>query len=184
MFRGLNASAYAAQQENNGTPEYYKALRLRQIWCEGNFSHQKANHNLDRTGKRGLGKAFEHCLLSATAFNLRRMVKLLQGLPPQIKYSLLALGRRLFFRRLLLFFSLCQQHQSDHLPALTDNDRKWRYHSQINSYQYPKGSCTAITIRNKRNKETFYISAHWAISRPPLGTVRGGFLSEIERRIA
>jgi hypothetical protein len=38
------------------------------------------------------------------------MVKLLQGLPTQIKYSLLALGRRLVFRRLLLFPSLCQQH--------------------------------------------------------------------------
>jgi hypothetical protein len=50
-----------------------------------------------------LGKAFEYCLLSVTAFNLRRMVKLLQSLPPQIKYSLLALGRRLIFRRLLFF---------------------------------------------------------------------------------
>jgi transposase len=116
MFRGLNASAYAAQQENNGTPEYYKALRLRQIWCEGNFSHQKAGHNLGRTRKRGLGKAFEHCLLSATAFNLRRMVKLLQGLPPQVKYSLLALGRRLIFRRLLLFSRLCQRNHIGHLP--------------------------------------------------------------------
>jgi hypothetical protein len=101
VTRSLNASAYEAQQENNGTPEYYEAMRLRQIWCEGNFSHQKANHNLDRTGKCGLGKAFEHCLLSATALNLRRMVKLLRGLPPQIKYSLLALSRRLIFRRLL-----------------------------------------------------------------------------------
>jgi transposase len=114
VTRSLNASAYEAQQENNGTPEYYAAMRLRQIWCEGNFSHQKANHNLDRTGKRGLGKAFEHCLLSATALNLRRMVKLLRGLPPQIKYSLLALGRRLIFRR-LLFSRLCQQHHLGHL---------------------------------------------------------------------
>jgi transposase len=101
VTRSLNASDYEAKQENNGTPEYYEAMRLRQIWCEGNFSHQKANHNLDRTGKCGLGKAFEHCLLSATALNLRRMVKLLRGLPPQIKYSLLALSRRLIFRRLL-----------------------------------------------------------------------------------
>jgi hypothetical protein len=38
VTRSLNASAYEAQQENNGTPEYYEAMRLRQIWCEGNFS--------------------------------------------------------------------------------------------------------------------------------------------------
>ena len=62
---------------NDGTPGYYEALRLRKIYCEGNFSHQKAEHNLRRLRKRGLGKAHEHCLLSATALNLKRMVKLL-----------------------------------------------------------------------------------------------------------
>lgn len=62
---------------NDGTPGYYEALRLRKIYCEGNFSHQKAEHNLIRLRKRGLGKAHEHCLLSATALNLKRMVKLL-----------------------------------------------------------------------------------------------------------
>ena len=36
------------------TPEYFAALRLRKIWCEGNFSHQKAEHNLRRTYKRGI----------------------------------------------------------------------------------------------------------------------------------
>ena len=62
---------------NDGTPGYYEALRRRKIYCEGNFSHQKAEHNLRRLRKRGLGKAHEHCLLSATALNLKRMVKLL-----------------------------------------------------------------------------------------------------------
>ena len=62
---------------NDGTPGYYEALRLRKIYCEGNFSHQKAEHNLRRLRKRGLGKAHEHCLLSAMALNLKRMVKLL-----------------------------------------------------------------------------------------------------------
>lgn len=84
ISRGLNTFAHTKQRENNGTPEYYAALRLRRIWCKGNFSHQKANHNLGRTRKRGLGKATEHCLLSATAFNLRRMLKLLRGLPPRM----------------------------------------------------------------------------------------------------
>lgn len=111
----LNASAYEAQQKKNGTAEYYKALRLRQIWCEGNFSHQKANHNLSRVRTRGLGKVYAHCLLSATAFNLRRMVKLLRGLPSQTEFRPLALGRRLIFKCLLLFACVCQQRHFDHL---------------------------------------------------------------------
>lgn len=91
LLRGLNMSSFEAQRKNNTAPEFYAALRLRQIWCEGNFSHQKENHNLRRTRKWGLGKAAEHCLLSATAFNLRRMVKLLCDLPPRIKYALISL---------------------------------------------------------------------------------------------
>ena len=83
IFRTLNQSAYEIQCSKNRTPEYYAALRLRQIWCEGNFAHQKENHNLGRMRKRGLGKAFEHCLLSATAFNLKRMVNLLRRSPSQ-----------------------------------------------------------------------------------------------------
>ena len=63
--------------KNDGTPGYYGALRLRKTYCEGNFSHQKTEHNLRRLRKRGLGKAHEHCLLSATALNLKRMVKIL-----------------------------------------------------------------------------------------------------------
>lgn len=57
-------------------------MRLRQIWCEGNFSHQKANHNLRRVRTQGLGKVAMHCLLSVTSFNLKRMVKLLSRRPP------------------------------------------------------------------------------------------------------
>ena len=62
---------------NNGTPAYWAAMRKRKILCEGNFAHQKAGHNLTRTRKRGLGNAFAHCLLSATALNVRRMVRIL-----------------------------------------------------------------------------------------------------------
>ena len=63
--------------KNDGTPGYYGALRLRKTYCEGNFSHQKTEHNLRRLRKRGLGKAHEHCLLAATAVNLKRLVKIL-----------------------------------------------------------------------------------------------------------
>ena len=84
LQRKQTQTAYETQLKNNDTPEYCAAMRLRQIWCEGNFSHQKENHNLKRVRTRGLGKASMHCLLSATAFNLRRMVKLLRaGLSPQ-----------------------------------------------------------------------------------------------------
>lgn len=56
-------------------PEYLDALRKRQIWCEGTFAIQKWNHNLTRVLRRGLEAAEDHCLLSATALNLKRMIK-------------------------------------------------------------------------------------------------------------
>ena len=90
ILRKQNQTAYEIQCAKNDTPEYYAAMRLRQIWCEGNFSHQKANHNLKRVRTRGLGKAFMHCLLSATALNLKRMVKLLTSQLPLRKIQLLA----------------------------------------------------------------------------------------------
>ena len=46
-----------------------------QIWCEGNFAHQKEQYNLRRTFKRGIEKIIEQCLLSACALNLKRLVK-------------------------------------------------------------------------------------------------------------
>ena len=75
--RAYHKSATDIQHKANGSPAYLAAMRLRKIWCEGNFSHQKANHNLARLRRRGLGNAYEHCLLSATALNLKRMVHLL-----------------------------------------------------------------------------------------------------------
>jgi transposase len=62
---------------SDGSAEYNTALRKRQIWCEGTFAAQKARHNLSGLFRRGLGAAREHCLLSATALNLKRMVKCL-----------------------------------------------------------------------------------------------------------
>ena len=89
ILRKQTQSAYESQCEKNYTPKYFAAMRLRQIWCEGNFSHQKANHNLRRVRTRGLGKASMHCLLSATAFNLKRMVNLLtEQLPTAISVAI------------------------------------------------------------------------------------------------
>jgi transposase len=61
--------------ENDSSPEYYDALRKRQIWCEGTFAAQKARHNLSRLYRRGIKAAEDHCLMSAIAINLKRMVK-------------------------------------------------------------------------------------------------------------
>ena len=75
--RTLHEKARSIQRQNIDTPEYRAAMRLRKIWCEGNFSHQKANHNLTRTRKRGIERVTEQCLLSACALNLKRLVKCL-----------------------------------------------------------------------------------------------------------
>lgn len=59
----------------DGTLEHQRILNLRQVWCEGRFAAQKARHNLRRLFRQGLEAAESHCLLSATAMNLKRMVK-------------------------------------------------------------------------------------------------------------
>jgi len=61
--------------ETDGSEEYNAALRQRQILCEGTFASQKEHHNLKRLFRRGLQAAEDHCLLSAIAINLNRMVK-------------------------------------------------------------------------------------------------------------
>ena len=59
----------------DGSAEYNDALRKRQIWCEGTFAAQKARHNLKQMFRRGLRAANDHCLLSACAVNLKRLVR-------------------------------------------------------------------------------------------------------------
>ncbi len=55
--------------------EYREALKQRQVWCEGTFAIQKRCHNLTAVLRRGLEAAEDHCLLSAAALNLKRMIK-------------------------------------------------------------------------------------------------------------
>ena len=52
-----------------------RVMRLRKIWAEGTFAVLKREHKLNKIQKRGLQKAIEECLLSATALNLKRLVK-------------------------------------------------------------------------------------------------------------
>jgi len=75
----INASAYYPSFYQNskkvGTSDYLRVMRLRKIWAEGTFSVLKREHKLNKIQKRGLQKATEECLLSATALNLKRLVK-------------------------------------------------------------------------------------------------------------
>ena len=61
--------------ERTGTGTYKRMLRRRSVVCEGNFGLQKSCHNLRFTRKRGMENVSEQCLLSATALNLKRLVK-------------------------------------------------------------------------------------------------------------
>jgi hypothetical protein len=67
--------AYYGNRVRHGTPVYKQVKRLRGIWSEGTFAALKNWHNLKRHRKRGIHRASEECLLSATALNLKRMVK-------------------------------------------------------------------------------------------------------------
>lgn len=70
-----NYPAFHRNKQKYQTPEYYSAMRLRKIWSEGTFSVLKREHNLKYIHKRGIHRATEECLLSATALNLKRLVK-------------------------------------------------------------------------------------------------------------
>ena len=80
--RKLEHSYFAPERQRHLAHRYdadYKsALKKRQIWCEGTFAIQKWSHNLTRVLRRGLEAAEDHCLLSATALNLKRMIKWLR----------------------------------------------------------------------------------------------------------
>lgn len=75
----INASAYYPSFYRNsqkvGTGDYLRLMRLRQIWSEGTFAVLKREYKLNRIQKRGIRNATEECLLSATALNLKRLVK-------------------------------------------------------------------------------------------------------------
>jgi len=75
IYVNIFEEAFRLSHEKDGTPEHKRILNLRQIWSEGTFAAQKARHNLQYLYRRGLKAAEEHCLLSAMAMNLKRMVK-------------------------------------------------------------------------------------------------------------
>jgi len=80
VYRAYHQKEMDIQRKNNETARYNEIMKLRQIWCEGNFSHQKARHCLNRAKMRGIEKMREQCLLSSCALNLKRLVKRLKKL--------------------------------------------------------------------------------------------------------
>jgi uncharacterized protein (UPF0179 family) len=75
---GVNIFEEAVRKhhERDGTPEHRKALMQRQIMCEGTFGNQKQQHNLNNFNRRGIKAAREHALLSATAVNIKKLIKM------------------------------------------------------------------------------------------------------------
>ena len=67
--------AYYANRMRHETLVYDLVKKLRGIWSEGTFAALKNWHNLKRHRKRGIHRATEECLLSATALNLKRYIK-------------------------------------------------------------------------------------------------------------
>lgn len=80
-FRILKVALFHEYNKRNRdratTEDYARIQRLRRIWCEGSFGVLKAQHNMAMTYKRGLVNIQEQCLLSASALNIKRMVKAL-----------------------------------------------------------------------------------------------------------
>ena len=75
LVRSVFEDAVRQNRSYVDTPAYLEALRQRQSWSEGTFAIQKWNHNLTRVLRRGIEAAEDHCLLSAAALNLKRMIK-------------------------------------------------------------------------------------------------------------
>ena len=75
LTRSVLEDATQKNLRQTDSSKYQQALRLRQIWCKGTFAIQKRNHNLTRVLRRSFKATENHCLLSATAINLKRMIK-------------------------------------------------------------------------------------------------------------
>ena len=75
ICRRIGQTEWETGRQRIGTHRYRQIQRQRQIVCEGNFGLQKRCHNLRYTRKRGIENVLEQCLLSASALNLKRLIK-------------------------------------------------------------------------------------------------------------
>ena len=107
--RPYHWTQYEKQHENDGTDSYLGVQRLRKIWCEGTFSHQKARHCMTRAKMRGIAQTRGQCLLSACAVNIKRMIKWMKDKSTNIsKISLASLVSN-FNPSGGFFYAFCQQ---------------------------------------------------------------------------
>ncbi len=75
--RIIGGSFYPASARNRIRAESLEKkfmMKLRQIWAEGTYAVLKREHCLQSIRKRGILRAREECLLSATALNMKRAV--------------------------------------------------------------------------------------------------------------
>ena len=75
--RIIGGSFYPASARNRIRAESLEMkfmMKLRQIWAEGTYAVLKREHCLQSIRKRGILRAREECLLSATALNMKRAV--------------------------------------------------------------------------------------------------------------
>jgi len=79
VSRSYHKAEYDLQHENNKTSRYHEVQRLRKIWCEGTFAHQKSRHCMTRAKMRGIAQTTGQCLLSACAVNLKKLIKWKKG---------------------------------------------------------------------------------------------------------
>lgn len=79
LHREITRRIYVEYQDAGrariGTFMYKQIMKQRQIVCEGNFALQKRCHNLRFTRFRGIENVLAQCLLSASALNLKRLIK-------------------------------------------------------------------------------------------------------------
>jgi len=104
--RSYHWTEYEKQHESDGSDAYLGVQRLRKIWCEGTFSHQKARHCMIRAKMRGIAQTKGQCLLSACAVNLKRMIKWMKNRPCNSQKSVLP---TLLARLRAFFMPFCQQ---------------------------------------------------------------------------
>lgn len=75
----INRPLFQEAKERNvvrsRSSQYRTIQKARRVWCEGSFGTMKRCHNLTSTYKKGIRNAAEHCLLSALALNIKRIIK-------------------------------------------------------------------------------------------------------------
>ena len=132
LEHSCHQTQYEKQHENDTSDDYKSVQRLRKIWCERNFSHQKARHCMSRAKMRGIVQTKGQCLLSACAVNIKRMVSWLKStsnVPTKPLISLKIILKQLIRPFVGVFYGVCQQLQSTThhgLIVCRDLCRGWR----------------------------------------------------------